>query len=103
MLINTFADHFPFPFTDRVFYPGTAGYQRRKFDTRPMPIHDLRGREDDFTLDTNGFQVLKGLWSEADVRDEPEYINNVVFPETIEAVKQAYVVFRFIPYRSLFS
>lgn len=74
---------------ERVFYPGTAGYQRRKFDVKPIQIHDLRGREDDFTLDKNGFQVLKGLWSESDVQDEPEHIQNVVFPETIEAVKNA--------------
>ncbi|KAF2164391.1 hypothetical protein M409DRAFT_67903 [Zasmidium cellare ATCC 36951] len=74
---------------DRVFYPGTAGYQRRKFDTKPVHIHDLRSREDDFTLDKNGFKVLKGIWSEADVQDEPEHIQKVVFPETIEAVKKA--------------
>lgn len=74
---------------ERVFYPGTAGYQRRKFDTKPIVIHDLRGREDDFTLDKNGFRVLRGLWSEMDVKDEPEHIQNVVFPETIEAVKKA--------------
>ena len=76
---------------DRVFYPGTAGYQRRKFDTKQMTINDLRGREQDFTLDKNGFTVLKGGWSEEDVEDSPEHIKNVVFPETIEKVKQAYV------------
>lgn len=74
---------------ERVFYPGTAGYQRRKFDVKPIQIHDVRGREDDFTLDKNGFRVLKGLWSGADVKDEPEYIRKVVFPETIAAVKKA--------------
>lgn len=74
---------------ERVFYPGTAGYQRRKFDTKPIQIHDLRGQEDDFTLDKNGFRVLQGLWSEADVKDEPDHIQEIVFPETIEAVKKA--------------
>lgn len=56
---------------DRVFYPGTAGYQRRKFDTKPVTINDLRGQEQDFTLDKNGFQVLKAHWSEHDVEDTP--------------------------------
>ncbi|KAK3053970.1 hypothetical protein LTR09_005250 [Extremus antarcticus] len=74
---------------DRVFYPGTAGYQRRKFDTKPMIINDLRGKEQDFTLERNGFTVLKGHWSETDVEDTPEHIQNVVFPETIAAVKKA--------------
>ena len=81
---------------ERVFYPGTAGYQRRKFDVKPMMINDLRGREDNFTLDKNGFTVLKGVWQDEDVRDEPDYINSVVFPETIEAVKKAYVLNRII-------
>ena len=76
---------------ERVFYPGTAGYQRRKFDTQPVEIHDLRGQEGKFTLEKNGFQVLKGIWSETDVDDQPEHIQDVVFPETIQAVKQAYV------------
>ena len=91
MAVETIINYFHMD-NDRVFYPGTAGYQRRKFDTKPMMINDLRGREEDFTLDRNGFRVLKGHWSEEDVIDEPEHINNVVFPETIEAVKQAYVL-----------
>lgn len=57
---------------ERVFYPGTAGYQRRKFDTKPTTIHDLRGQEQDFTLEKNGFVVLKANWSEEDVEDTPE-------------------------------
>ncbi|KAK3690984.1 hypothetical protein LTR37_018886 [Vermiconidia calcicola] len=88
MAVETIINYFHMD-NDRVFYPGTAGYQRRKFDTKPMMINDLRGREEDFTLDRNGFRVLKGHWSEEDVIDEPEHINNVVFPETIDAVKQA--------------
>lgn len=74
---------------ERVFYPGTAGYQRRKFDTRPTTISDLRGHEQDFTLEKNGFMVLKADWSEEDVEDTPEHIRDVVFPETIEKVKKA--------------
>ena len=74
---------------DRVFYPGTAGYQRRKFNVKPMMINDLRGQEKKFTLDKNGFTVLQGHWSEEDVEDTDDHIKNVVFPETIAAVKQA--------------
>lgn len=83
---------------ERVFYPGTAGYQRRKFDTKPIVINDLRGHEDEFTLDKNGFTMLKGVWSEEDVDDVPEHIKNVVFPETIEAVKKAYVFVNILTY-----
>lgn len=76
----------------RVFYPGTAGYQRRRHNTRTVTINDLRGREQDFTLDKNGFQVLNARWSEQDVEDKPDHIRDVVFTETIEKVKQAYVL-----------
>lgn len=77
---------------ERVFYPGTAGYQRRKFDKKTTTIHDLRGREKEFTLEENGFAVLQANWSEEDVEDTPEHIKNVVFPETIQKVKEAYVL-----------
>lgn len=86
--VQTIVNYFH-PDEDRVFYPGTAGYQRRKFNTLPISINDLRGQEQDFTLDKNGFQVLKASWSEEDVEDEPEHIKNVVFPETIDRVKKA--------------
>ena len=38
------------------FTIGTAGAYRRKFDERPVDIRDARGHEDDFDLDTHGFQ-----------------------------------------------
>jgi len=90
MATETWINYFDLS-SERVFYPGTAGYQRRKFDTRPTTIHDLRGQEQNFTLEKNGFTVLKANWSETDVEDTPEHIQNAVFPETIEKVKQAYV------------
>ena len=90
MAVETAINYFDLS-NDRVFYPGTAGYQRRKFDVKSTTINDLRGREDEFTLEKNGFQVLKGFWSREDVEDVPEHIKGVVFPETIAAVKQAWV------------
>lgn len=90
MAVETVINYFH-PDEERVFYPGTAGYQRRKFNTRQVTINDLRGREEDFTLDKNGFQVLRAGWSEHDVVDEPDHVKLVVFPETILQVKQAYV------------
>ena len=91
MAVETSINYFDLS-NERVFYPGTAGYQRRKFDVKPISITDIRGREDDFTLEKNGFKVLKDSWSETDVNDDEDHIQNVVFPETIAAVKQAYVL-----------
>lgn len=88
--VETIVNYFH-PDEARTFYPGTAGYQRRRYNTKTVTINDLRGREDDFSLDKNGFQILKAQWSEHDVEDTPEHIQGVVFPETIAKVKEAYV------------
>lgn len=93
MAVTTSINYFDLS-NDRVFYPGTAGYQRRKFDTKHIEIEDVRGREEEFTLETNGFQVLREIWSGEDVEDVPDHIHNVVFPETIEAVKKVCVFTR---------
>jgi hypothetical protein len=42
-------------------------------------------------LKKNGFAVLQGHWSSEDVEGTDDHIQNVVFPETIEGVKKAYV------------
>ena len=39
------------------FAIGTAGAYRRKFDERPVTIRDARGFENEFNIDTHGFQV----------------------------------------------
>ena len=48
--------------------PGTAGYQRRKFDSKIVDITDVRGAEDDFNLDKNGFQKVKNMWTTLIIR-----------------------------------
>lgn len=72
----------------KVFYPGTAGYQRRNFDTRSVPINDIRGSEDLFTLDKNGFQVVQNNWTEIGLNDNKEKIESIVYPETIDMLKK---------------
>lgn len=72
----------------KVFYPGTAGYQRRNFDTRSMPINDVRGSEHEFSLDKNGFQVVKNNWTEIGLNDSKERVESIVYPETIELLRR---------------
>lgn len=72
----------------KVFYPGTAGYQRRNFDTRSVPINDIRGSEDLFSLDKNGFQVVKNNWTEIGLNDHKEKVESIVYPETIDMLKR---------------
>ena len=49
-------------------------------DLREVKIEDARGREAEFTLDRNGFQIVKAPTTVADFYD-PEEIKRVYYPE----------------------
>jgi hypothetical protein len=68
--------------------PGTAGSYRRRFDTTPVTIHDIRGHEDDFSLEKQGFQVYKHISSEKKF-EEKDAIKNIMYPEIEELLKKA--------------
>lgn len=72
------------------YITGTASYFRRKFDERPVRIGDIRGREDQFNLNTQGFQYLESSTVGGDFRDS-EKVKREVYPETEELLKQMYV------------
>lgn len=65
---------------------GVADYYRRKFDTRPVQIHDVRGHEDQFLLDTHGFQHKKHISAEKDFNDDDQ-VRSVVYPEVEQLLK----------------
>ncbi len=58
----------------------------RPFVTHPATIHDLRGREDEFSLDKQGFQLVKHTSVEKDFLDD-EHIKAVYYPETEQLLK----------------
>jgi hypothetical protein len=49
-------------------------------------VHDMRTKEDMFTLDTCGFQIIKHKSIEKDFLDD-EHIESVYYPETITLLK----------------
>lgn len=67
-------------------FPGTVGSFRVKFDTAEVHIQDLRGREVDFNLDKQGFQLLRHTSVEKDFKDEHK-IKSVIYPETEALLK----------------
>ena len=81
-------------------YPGTAGYQRRTFDSRKVQVKDIRGSEKDFSLEKNGFQVAKNKWTEIGVHEENDRVCEVVYPETLKFLTKMYV---FLPRHLYFS
>lgn len=52
-----------------------------------VPIHDMRGHEDEFTLDKNGFQVVKHKTNQKSFIDEDE-IKNGYYREVEELLKK---------------
>ena len=60
----------------------------RPVETRPMLVHDIRGEEDKYTLDTKGFQIYKHVSQETAFRDEAE-IKRIYYPEVVDILKKA--------------
>ena len=55
-------------------------------DPRPVLIHDARGREHEFSLDTHGFQFVRHVSAETEFVDE-ERIKGVYYKEGEELLK----------------
>ena len=70
-----------------VYYPGTASDKRREHDPREVVITDIRGREEDFKLDVQGFQMAQQE-SKEKVFDDDARIREVYYPECEELVKE---------------
>lgn len=69
------------------YLTGSAASYRRKFEEHPAEIHDMRGREGEFTLDRQGFQLHQhkidlGLFS------NDEKIKQRVYPEIEDLLKK---------------
>ncbi|KAJ4319050.1 hypothetical protein N0V94_004101 [Neodidymelliopsis sp. IMI 364377] len=60
----------------------------RPVDTHPVIVKDVRGREDQFSLDVNGFEFFKHASAEKDFLDE-EQIKNLYYKETEQLLKDA--------------
>lgn len=65
---------------EAVYYPGTAGDKRRKHNPREVDVMDIRGNEEDFSLDKQGFQVVD--WPSAEKAfDDDHKIKQVYYPD----------------------
>jgi hypothetical protein len=51
-------------------------------------VHDIRGSEDKYTLDTTGFQVVKHESDEKDFADD-QHIKSIYYPEIEDILKKA--------------
>lgn len=63
-----------------------SSYEREPLSER-LTVHDIRGSEDQYTLDTTGFQVYKHESAEKDFLDDAQIKANY-YPETEELLKK---------------
>lgn len=70
------------------FWFGTVGEKRRPFEYVEVPITDMRGHEQEFKLDTHGFEYIK-VSSKLSPEDTNSYerIEEVYYPECEELIK----------------
>lgn len=69
-------------------YVGRIDTYDRPVDSRTVTVHDIRGSEEDYTLDGTGFQVVNHVSKEKDFLDD-EQIKAIYYPEIDELVKKA--------------
>lgn len=69
-------------------YVGKPETYERPSETRTTVVHDIRGEEDKYTLDTTGFQIYTHVSQETAFEDEAE-IKRVYYPEVEDILKSA--------------
>ena len=66
---------------------GVSDYYRRKFDERPVRIHNMRGREAEFNLNDQGFQFKESPTVGGNFQDSDK-VKQEVYPETEKLLKE---------------
>ena len=67
-------------------YIGKPETYDRPVETRTMVVHDIRGEEDKYTLDSTGFEICKHVSQETAFEDDEE-IKKIYYPEVEELLK----------------
>ena len=71
------------------FWFGTVGEKRRPFEYVEVPITDMRGKEQEFKLDTHGFEYVKASSNlTPEDTNSHERIREVYYQECVELMKR---------------
>ena len=71
-------------------YVGKPETYERPYEPLDVVVQDIRGREDQFTLDKHGFQIYRHESKEKDFTDDVQ-IKSAYYAETEQLLKDAYV------------
>ena len=69
-------------------YVGKPETYDRPVETTTMLVHDIRGEEHKYSLDTTGFQIYRHASQETAFQDEAE-IKRIYYPEVEDILKKA--------------
>ena len=69
-------------------YVGKPETYEQPTEAKPKVVHDIRGEEDRYSLDSTGFQVFKHASTEKDFKDD-EQIKEKYYPEIEQILKDA--------------
>ena len=62
-------------------------FEDKPIEARTLPVYDIRGTEDQYTLDKNGFQIVRHTSREKDFIDDAE-IAEIYYPEVVQILKE---------------
>lgn len=85
-ILNYFEDN-DYDFSSASTYVGKTETFARSPKPHKTVIHDIRGNESQYTLDTKGFQIIKHVSEEKDFLDD-EQIKRIYYPETEKLLKK---------------
>lgn len=67
---------------------------RKDMDCREVVIHDIRGEEESYLLDSHGFQIIRHTSSVDDFKDDAK-IQSTYYPEIEEILLKRSILFSF--------
>lgn len=73
----------------------SAGYKCQEPDTHRVEVTDMRGNENSFNLDENGFQVVRGFDLPYELWEDDQKIKQQAYSEARDLVKRVYVISEF--------
>lgn len=73
---------------ERLLYPKTMSYRRFPYEAHTQHVTDIRGHEDDFNVDTHGFQLCKAATIPEEVYSDEAKFKEVAYPETKDFLKK---------------
>ena len=85
--VETTVNYFPAEGGTTSYVAGSAAFWNRKFIPTKVPVENIRGKEADYSLDKQGFQLVRHSSEQGDLKDE-ERIKDSYYAETEQLLQR---------------